>query len=92
MDFIFEWDAEKAEDNLRKHRVSFKEGVTVFNDLFLATMPDPEHSDEEERNVAIGFSSSGRLLVVIYTERGNRTRLISCRKATPAERSIYEER
>ena len=91
MELLFEWDADKAKSNWDKHRVSFEEGATVFHDLFAATMPDPDHSGDEQRYIALGLSAQVRLLVVVYTERGDKTRLISCRKATPAERRAYEE-
>ncbi len=91
MELLFEWDGEKARSNLNRHKVSFGEGVTVFHDLFVATMPDPDHSEDEQRFISIGYSVKNRLLVVVHTERGDRTRIISCRKATPTERRIYEE-
>jgi hypothetical protein len=87
----FEWDEEKAEINVRKHKVGFEEAKTVFGDPFSITMDDPDHSREEQRFIDIGKSISGKLLVVVYTERGNKIRIISCRKATPAERKKYEE-
>jgi uncharacterized DUF497 family protein len=86
MELTFEWDEEKAKENLKKHRVSFQEAKTVFNDPFLWTFPDPEHSDIEERYINIGYSSKGRVLVVTHTERGGSIRIISCRKATASER------
>jgi len=87
----FEWDEDKAEVNLQKHKIGFEEAKAVFGDPFSITIDDPEHSKEEQRYVDIGKSSSGKLLVVIYTERGNKTRIISCRKATRMERKKYEE-
>lgn len=87
----FEWDEEKAGENYRKHKVSFDEGITVFNDPFSITIGDPDHSANERRYVDIGASDRGRVLVVSYTERGRRIRLISCRKATRRERRQYEE-
>ena len=87
----FEWDDEKAIRNLEKHDVSFEEGATIFNDPLIATILDPAHSQEEERYISIGISVQGRLLVVIHTEREERIRLISCRKATSAERKTYEK-
>jgi len=90
-DPLFEWDEDKAASNFRKHQVSFTESATVFNDEFIATMLDPNHSGMEERFIAIGLSVKSRVLVVSYTERGEKTRLISCRKATPAERKQYEK-
>ncbi len=86
----FEWDDDKARANLKKHGVSFDEGATVFSDPLIATLPDKAHSDQENRFIAIGMSANGRLLVVIFTERGDKTRLISCRKATKAETEAYE--
>jgi uncharacterized protein len=91
MDIVFEWDENKAQTNLHKHKISFKEAVTVFHDPLVATIPDPDHSDEEDRFIAIGYSNRNRLLVVSFTERDNKTRIINCRKAEPVEREIYEE-
>ncbi len=87
----YEWDDDKAGINLHKHRVSFQEGATIFNDPLVATQPDPDHSFDEERHIAIGRSVRGRVLVVVFTEREDKIRLISCRKATPRERKVYEE-
>jgi len=64
----FEWDRGKAKANLRKHRVSFDEAVTVFYDPLSATLDDPDHSVGEHRFITIGYSSRGRLLVVSHTE------------------------
>ena len=86
----FEWDDEKAGTNLKKHDVGFEEGATIFNDLMIVTIPDPNHSKDEDRYISIGISVQGRLLVVVHTERAERIRLISCRKATSAERKSYE--
>jgi len=87
----FEWDEEKANTNLRKHGISFDEAAKIFLDPFSITIPDPDHSMDELRYVDIGSSEKGRVLVVVYTERGVRIRIISCRKATPSERRLYEE-
>jgi hypothetical protein len=87
----FEWDEEKAKANLRVHRVNFDEAATVFSDPFSITIPDPDHSVDEQRYVDIGMSVSGRVLVVAYTERGSNIRIISCRRATRRERRRYEE-
>ena len=89
-DTAFEWDADKARTNLKRHGVSFDEGATTFNDPMITAMPDPAHSDQERRFIAIGMSANGRLIVVVFTERGDKTRLISCRKATKAETEIYD--
>lgn len=91
MKLRFEWDEEKAAANLKKHRVSFGEVTTVFLDPFSITIPDPDHSVEEQRFIDIGSSDKGRVLVVIYTERGSNIRIISCRKSIPSERTLYEE-
>lgn len=91
MSLEFEWDPRKAEINLRKHRVSFREAATVFADELSATFPDPDHSEAEERLLTIGMSDIGRLLIVAYTERENHLRLISARELTTTERGQYEE-
>lgn len=87
----FEWDPNKASANLRKHQISFDDASTVFDDPFYIDFYDPDHSDEEERYIIIGQSLQNRLLVVSYTERDSRTRLISAREATQKERFAYEE-
>lgn len=86
----FEWDREKGKRNLRKHGVSFDEGVTVFFDPLSATFDDPDHSIGEHRLITVGFSSQGRLLVLSHTERGNTIRIISARPATARERKRHE--
>ncbi len=86
----FEWDGSKATSNIKKHRVSFDEAVTVFYDPLAATFADPDHSHEESRLVTIGYSAQGRLLVVCHVERGGTVRLISGRRATPRERRRHE--
>jgi uncharacterized DUF497 family protein len=87
----FEWDPQKARQNLRKHGVSFDEAVTAFYDPLSATFDDPDHSDEEQRYITIGFSSQGRLLVVGHTEREQIVRIISARRATAHERKKHEK-
>ena len=87
----FEWDAGKDRINLRKHGVSFFEAQTVFGDPFSLTFHDPDHSDDETRFIDIGMSAQGRLLVVIYTERGDHIRIISSREATTTEEEAYEQ-
>lgn len=88
----FEWEEDKAAANQKKHKISFEEAKTVFADPFSITINDPAHSVDEHRFADIGASASQKVLVVSYTERGQKIRLISCRKATKAERKIYEER
>ena len=87
----FEWDPKKASANLRKHSVAFDEAATVFQDDLSLTGDDPDHSVSEERLVTFGISSSGRLLVVSHSERGDRIRIVSARPATRSERKLYEE-
>jgi uncharacterized DUF497 family protein len=74
-----------------REQLHFEEAKSVFGDPFSITVDDPDHSKEEQRFIDIGKSVSGKFLVVVYTERGNRIRIISCRKATPVERRKYEE-
>jgi uncharacterized DUF497 family protein len=81
----FEWDARKAEINPTKHSVSFEEAVTMFGDPLGQIIDDPRHSTEEERFVLLGQSELGRILVVMFTERGDVIRLISARRATSRE-------
>jgi uncharacterized DUF497 family protein len=92
MDLNFEWDEDKAAANLKKHKISFEEAKTVFADPFAITIDDPKHSLEEYRFIDTGMSADGKVLVVSYTEREQKIRLISCRKATKTEHKIYEER
>lgn len=87
---LFEWDQEKAESNLKKHDVSFEEAATVFYDPLSLTVPDPVHSDEEDRFIITGFSVEQRQLVVVHTDRNDKIRIISARPATPDERRKYE--
>jgi len=91
MQTLFEWDKRKAEANLRRHGVSFEEAQTIFTDPLAITLPDPDHSEDEERFIDIGMSDNQRVLVVGYTERGQRIRLIHARKASARERKQYEE-
>jgi uncharacterized DUF497 family protein len=87
----FEWDPDKADLNLRKHGVAFKEAATVFRDPLGITIFDPDHSEEEDRFITVGFSGHGRLLTVGHTDRGERIRIINARELTRAEREAYEE-
>ena len=86
----FEWSREKASSNVRKHRVSFDEAVTVFYDPLAATFEDPDHSHGEHRSITVGYSARNRLLVVCHTDRGSGVRLISARRATRRERNQHE--
>ena len=87
----FTWSMAKARANRQKHGVSFEEAVTVFADPFARIHDDPEHSDEERREIIIGHSAAGRLLLVSFTEHDQVVRLISARKATRGEHEDYEE-
>ena len=83
--------SDKAARNLKTHGVSFDDATTVFRDKLSITISDPDHSDEEYRFVDIGMSHSMELLVVSYTERQDKIRIIGARRATRAERKNYEE-
>lgn len=86
----FRWSDKKAEQNWKKHQVRFTEAATVLQDLLLVEGLDDSQS--EERWVAIGQSSAGRVLLVVYREINEDTaRIISAREATPFERKQYEE-
>lgn len=87
----FEWDESKAKANLKKHGVSFDEAKTVFADERGRLIADPDHSDDEERFVLLGYSSALKLLVVCHCYRSaeNTIRIISARKATKREAASY---
>jgi uncharacterized DUF497 family protein len=76
--------------NLARHGVDFSEAMSVFGDPLELVIADPDHSEGEFRFLSIGLSAAGRLLVMAYTEREGRTRLINAREATPKERKQYE--
>ena len=86
----FEWDSEKASSNLDKHGVDFPEASTTFGDPLELKISDTGHSADEFRFLSVARSSAGRILVVSYTERESRIRIISARPATPRERRQYE--
>lgn len=87
----FIWNKAKAATNMDKHGVSFEEACTCFRDPRQIAFFDPDHSDEEERELLIGHSSTGRLLLVSYTLRGPYTRIISARRATKREIKAYAQ-
>ena len=92
MTLRFEWDQEKAESNLKKHKVSFEEASTAFADPLAKLFHDEDHSAEEDREILVGSSVLGRLLLVSFTERGrDLVRIISARAATRNERKRHEE-
>ena len=88
-DLQFEWDETKASQNARKHGVTFSEASSAFRDP-LARLKAEQLIDGESREVMVGLSSFGRLLVVVFVDRGS-IRIISTRRATPFERHAYEE-
>ena len=91
MPLNFQWDENKARTNLAKHGVSFEDAATVFGDALSLTIPDPAHSQREDRFIILGMSHKGKLLVVVHTERGDSIRLISARRASRKERKSHEE-
>jgi len=84
----FEWDSAKAAANIRKHGIDFADAVGVFDDPFALSKAEPD--EDEARYVGVGSDMLGRVLVVIYTHRAQRIRIISARRATPSERRTYE--
>jgi uncharacterized DUF497 family protein len=91
MTIEFEWDPRKAASNLRRHGVSFEEAVGVFADPLARIFDDEDHAIEEAREIIIGHSMRGRLLLVAFSQREATIRIISARKATKHERTDYEE-
>jgi uncharacterized protein len=92
MPLSFEWDLSKAKANLAKHGVGFEEASTVFGDPLSLTIPDPAHSQVEDRFIILGHSHQAKLLVVVHTERGDNIRIISARRASRKERKHYEQK
>lgn len=91
MSFVFEWDPRKADANATKHGVTFEEARAVFVDPLAQIFDDPDHSLDERREIIIGQGPRGRILVVCFTERGGRVRIVSARPVTRRERKAYEE-
>jgi uncharacterized DUF497 family protein len=87
----FEWDPRKASRNHRKHGVTFHEAATTFGDPLAITYYDPDHSLAEKRFITIGLSKADRCLVIAHTDRNEKIRIISARRATLRERKQYEE-
>lgn len=87
----FEWDLAKAEENLRKHGVSFDDAATAFADPLSVTVSDPDHSDDEHRFVLVGRALRAGIVVVVHTDRGDNVRIISARLAAPREVRKYEQ-
>ena len=90
----FEWDAEKASINQKKHGVPFEEAQTAFGDYDALRIFDPDHSEDEDRFILLGMSAVLRILVVChcYRENDEKIRIISARKATKKESAAYERR
>lgn len=90
----FEWDDNKNDLNISKHKITFEEAKTVFYDEEALIINDPEHSEEEERFIILGFSNKANLLIVChcYREADMVIRIISARKATNNEAKYYEKR
>ncbi len=92
LEMLFEWDEDKNHANYYKHRVWFEEAQSIWADEGANEFFDPEHSENEDRYIRIGYSAASRLLLVAFCERdGDVIRLISARRATKSERSQYEE-
>ena len=81
----------KAVSNERTHGIGFQEATAVFDDPLSVTIPDPDHSLEEQRLLLLGQSNRGRVLVVAHSERGESIRIISTRRVNHRERRVYEE-
>jgi hypothetical protein len=92
LEVTYERDPVKTAKNKRKHGVSFAEAASVFLDPMALTFDDPDHSDEEHREITIGFSAKQRVLFVSHCMRGDRMRIISARRAGREEREQYAER
>jgi len=92
MSLQLEWDKEKAASNLKKHKVSFDEASTVFDDPLAYIFDDEDHSIDEQREIIIGHSILNRLLLVCFTERAKELiRIFSARLTTRKERKDYEQ-
>lgn len=89
----FEWDENKNNINKRKHKISFEEAKTVFLDYDALYIPDPEHSESEERFIILGMSTRANLLIVCHCYRHSESviRIISARKADKDEQQMYFE-
>jgi hypothetical protein len=90
-DLRFVWDARKAQTNLAKHGITFREATQAFRDNHGVLRHDPLHSTDEDRWILIGVAFRERLLVVVFTEDGDKIRIISARRATRREQDDYEE-
>lgn len=89
MAFAFEWDEEKSDLNDAKHGLRFERAIDIFDDPFHFTFPDPNHSTDEDREITIGVTFFGEVLIVCHTTRDESIRIISARPATKAERRKF---
>ncbi|HIJ94483.1 MAG TPA: BrnT family toxin [Desulfuromonadales bacterium] len=87
----YEWDKRKEISNIKRHGVSFHEASTVFLNPLSMSFYDPDHSDDEDRFITLGFATTGKLLFISHTDRGTVTRIISAREATKKECEGYEK-
>jgi len=88
---MFEWDVDKAEANFKKHGINFYEAETAFEDFYAIEEFDDEHSNAEESRFKMLAMSAEKILVVVYTMRGENYRIISAREAEKYERELYEK-
>ena len=88
---VFEWDPVKAAANRAKHGLSFDEASSAFGDPLGRIVDDPRHSVGERRHALVGHTKAGKLVVVMFTERGMAIRIFSARRATRREREDYEK-
>lgn len=86
----FEWDPRKADANARKHGVTFSDAIPVFADPLARIFDDRDHSEDERRELIVGYDALQRLLIVSFTERGDNVRIISARRATTREAHAHE--
>ena len=96
MQYIFDWDPHKQSRNIRRHKLTFQQAATVFRDPRHLTLYDEDHSEDEDRWITLGVGENGLLLVVVHTfeqldKEKISLRIISARKATPAEIAQYKE-
>lgn len=87
----FEWNRAKAALNERKHAVGFEQAAEIFADIHSATVPDPDHSIDEEHFLIFGRTRAGKFLVAAFTERDGTIRIINARRMTRRERKAYEQ-
>ena len=89
----FSWDKNKAQSNLKKHQISFKEAKTVFDDENARLIFDPDHSEDEDRFILLGYSCTSKILTVVHCYRDDEqnVRIISARKSTKHEENQYRE-